>query len=130
MRAVASARRGPAHSGRRPQRGAARERRVVAQAAPESRVAHADRMRETSRCPDAWRMVRRRARADTFVGKGLYVVELSCGRLDGGRSRPQARSHLGLARVKGAGQRFPDSARRTELEATIRPRTGDGNAGG
>ena len=40
-----------------------------------------------------------------------------------------ARSHLGLARPEGAGQRFPDHARCARLGTAIRPRAGHGDAG-
>ena len=76
-----------------------------------------------------WRMVRRRARTDPAFGKGLYLVELSCRRLDGGRPRPAARPHLGLARAERRCQRFQDYPRRPRLGAPVRPCAGDGDAG-
>ena len=45
-------------------------------------------------------------------------------------SGPKARSHLGIARAQGRGQRFPDYARRPRLGAAVRPRSGDGDARG
>ena len=42
------------------------------------------------------------------VGEGLHLVELPRRRLDAGRSRPQARPHLGVARAEGRYQRFQD----------------------
>src|SRR5215208_1419370 len=103
---------------------------MVAQAAPQGGLAHADRMREAAGGAVPWRMVRRRARADPAFGKGLYVVELPRRRLDGGRPRPAARPHLGLARAQGRCQRFQDYARRSRLGAPLRPRAGNGDAGG
>ena len=87
-------------------------------------------MREAAGGAGPWRMVRRRARAHSAFGKGLYVVELPRRRLDGGRPRPAARPHLGLARAQGWRQRFPDHPRRTRLGAAVRPCAGDGDAGG
>src|SRR5215216_3550179 len=86
-------------------------------------------MREALGGAVPWRMVRRRARADPAFGKGLYVVELPRRRLDGGRPRPAARPHLGLARAEGRYQRFQDCSRRPRLGAPVRPRAGDGDAG-
>ena len=96
----------------------------------EGRLAHADRNREAARRAGPWRMVRRRARADSTIREGLYVVELPRRRLDGGRSRPAARPHLGLARAEGRHQRFQNHPRRPRLGAPVRPCTGDGDAGG
>ena len=67
--------------------------------------------------------------ADPAVGKSLYVVELSRRGLDAGRSRPQARPHLGFARAQGRRQRFPHHARCARLGAALRPRSGHGDAG-
>src|SRR5215216_4658018 len=86
-------------------------------------------MREALGGAVLWRMVRRRARADPAFGKGLYVVELPRRRLDGGRPRPAARPHLGLARAERRRQRFQDYPRRPRLGTPVRPRAGDGDAG-
>ncbi|MGY4264491.1 exodeoxyribonuclease III [Bradyrhizobium sp. USDA 4519] len=102
----------------------------VAQAAAQGGLAHAGRDREAARRAGAWRMVRHRARADPDVGKGLHLVELPRGGLDRRRSRPTARSHLGLARAEGSGQRFQDHPRRPQLGAPVGPRAGDGGDGG
>ena len=48
----------------------------------EDRLAHADRMREAARRAGSRRLDRRRARADSAVGKSLHLVELSRRRLD------------------------------------------------
>ncbi len=50
--------------------------------------------------------------------------------LDAGRSRPPARSHLGIARPQRERQRFPDHQRCAWLGAAVRPRSGHGDAGG
>src|SRR5664279_4746305 len=86
-------------------------------------------MREAAGGAGAWRVGRCRARAYSTVGKGLYLVELSRRRLDAGRSRPEAGSHLGIARAQGRHPRFQNLARRARLAAAIRPCTGDGDAG-
>src|ERR1700759_3935100 len=75
-------------------------------------------------------MARRRARAHSAVGEGLYLVELSRRRLDGRRPRSPARPHLGVACAQGYGERFPDFARRARLDAAVGPRAGYGDAGG
>ena len=86
--------------------------------------------REAAGGANPWRMVRRRARAHSALGKSLYVVELPRRRLDRRRPRPQARSHLGLARAEGCRQRFQDHARCARLGTAVRPCAGDGDAGG
>src|SRR6476659_7496754 len=86
-------------------------------------------MREAIGRAGPWRMVRRRARANPAFGKGLYLVELPRRRLDGGRPRPAARPHLGLARAEGRCQRLQDYPRRPQLGAPVRPRAGNGDAG-
>src|SRR3984885_3366855 len=73
-------------------------------------------------------MGRRCARPHSVVGESLYFVELSGSGLDGGRSRPKARPHLGLARAQGSRERLPYHARCAQLGAAIRPRSRDGDA--
>src|SRR6266436_6660795 len=87
-------------------------------------------MREAAGGADPRRMGRRCTRAHRALGKSLYVVELSRRGLDAGRSRPPARSHLGVARPQGRYQRFPDHEGCTRLGAAVRPRAGDSDAGG
>ena len=85
--------------------------------------------REAAGGANPWRVVRRRARAHSALGKSLYVVELPRRRLDRRRSRPEARSHLGLARTQGRRQRFQDHARCARLGTAVRSCAGNGDAG-
>jgi exodeoxyribonuclease-3 len=64
----------------------------------EGGVAHPDRMREAAGGAGAWRMDRRRARAHSAVGKGLYLVELPRRRLDRG-DRGRRLDHIWVSRA-------------------------------
>src|ERR1700722_20688088 len=86
-------------------------------------------MREAAGGANARRVVRRGARTHPAFGKSLYVVELSRRRLDAGRSRPPARSHLGIACTQGERHGFPDHPRCPRLATAVRPRAGHGDAG-
>ena len=133
MRALARAalqQREPHDPGRRPQRRAARARRVEPQADAARGVAHADRMREARRRAEGRRLGRRHAHAGARTGQALHVVELSLARLGNRRQRPPPRSHLGRARARRSrrGMRVLEASAR--LVAAVRPRPGDGDAGG
>src|SRR5947209_20357421 len=103
---------------------------MVAQAIIEGGVAHPDRMREASCRAGARRLGGHRAVKDSAVRKSLHLVELSRVRLDRRRPRPPPRPYLGLARARRKRPRFYDPARRPRLGAPLRPRPGDGGAGG
>ena len=112
-----------AHPGRRSQRRAARARRLVAQAAAEGRVAHADRMREAAGRAGA-RRTGSTSRASAFRMSEKVYTWWSYRAADWtrGRSRPPARPHLGLARAEGRRQRFHGS-RATRAAGSGRPTT-------
>ena len=82
---------------RRPQRGAARARRLEPQADAAGGVAHAGRVREVHSGAERRRLGRQHARAHAGAGKTLHLVELSLVRLGDGQQRPPPRPHLDLA---------------------------------
>ena len=88
------------HHRRRPQRGAARMRRLESQAAAHRRLAHADRVRKTPRRAEGRRLDRRRARLRSGADEALHLVELPFAGLGRRRQGPPARPHLGLARAR------------------------------
>ncbi len=63
--------------GRRPQRRAARARRLEPQAIAQRRVAHPGRDREAHRVPEGRQLGRRRAQPDPGADQALHLVELS-----------------------------------------------------
>ena len=79
-----------------------RERRLVAQAAPEGRQPHAGRDRGARVPPPGRRLGRRGPPFRADRREALHLVELSRRRLGGLRPRPPARPHLGDAAPRAA----------------------------
>ena len=101
---------------RRPQRRAARERRLVAQAAPRRGEPHAGRDRGARDAAPGGRLDRRSAPPHARAGEDLHLVELPRAGLGSLRPRPPARPRLGLARP----------CRHPALASTWRARRGAG----
>ena len=87
-------------SGGRPQHRAARDRRVVAQAAVESGQPHAGRDGEARSGCERRAAGSMSCDASSRPAKTLHVVELSLAGLDGERPRPPPGSHLGERRPR------------------------------
>ena len=92
---------------RRPQHRAARDRRVVAQAAPARRQPHPGRDRALRGRARRGRLGRRGAAFRAEGREALHVVELSRRRLGGRRQGPPARPYLGDAAPRRDGSTAP-----------------------
>ena len=93
------------HRGRRPQRRAARMRRLEPQGDAQGGVAHADRMREARRRAEGRQLDRCGAHVRARAGEALHLVELPLARLGRRPTRAAASTTSGFRRASATGSR-------------------------